>query len=164
MWRRTNLKFPSIIILIIHREVWAGWEMNGRDVAASPLLNYAHPMKWLKGWLPRRHREGPFMLASPSRLMTSEVVLDLLWAQENLDMCLLGFHVLWGNNPEADTPRCVLITHEERASKQKREREQVTEITLPPSILRESTRICVLEIKTVCLSPDPIAARSGVWC
>lgn len=77
-------------------------------------------------------------------------------------MCLWGFHVLWGNNPEAGTPRCVLITHEERVSKQEREREQVTEIPLPPSILRESTRICVLEIKAVCLSLDPTAARSGV--
>lgn len=51
-------------------------------------------------------------------------------------------------------------TRRERASR--REREQVTEIPPPPSIPRESTRICVLEIKTVCLSLDPTAARSGV--
>lgn len=41
------------------------------------------------------------------------------------------------------------------------EQTEDTEKTLPPCKQRENTHVCVLEIKTVCLSPDSRATRSG---
>lgn len=46
-------------------------------------------------------------------------------------------------------------------SKNRGARKQMTEKAVSPSIQRESTHICVLEIKTLCLFLDSIAARSG---
>lgn len=44
---------------------------------------------------------------------------------------------------------------------QRSKKTEMTEKAVSPSIQRESTHICVLEIKTVCLSLDSIATRSG---
>lgn len=141
---------------MIHRELRAGWEMNGRDVPASPLLNYAHHMKWLKGWVPRRNRDRPFTLASPLRLMTLKVSLDLVRAPRNMEMCLPGFP-LSNSCSLGEYPTC---RHTMACPQHKQERQSRADGG-HRKILGENTHVRVLEIKTVCLSPDSLAARAG---
>lgn len=136
--------------------------MNGRDVSASPLLNYAHDMKCLTEWRLGETGTGHLhWLASPLGLLTWKVFSWFALRPRTWRCAYQHFHseihVLWGSNPKAETSRCVFITKRE----QKREKTEVMEKASPPSLQRESTHICVLEIKTVCLSPDFVAARPG---
>lgn len=127
------------------------------------MLNYARQMKWLKGWLPGRNRDRPFTLARPLRLMTLRVFLDLLWALRNLGICLSGFcnsHSL-GETSQIQKHWDVSLSQSKRERAEERENRGDRENSAT-AIQRESTHICVLEIKTVCLSPDSIAARSAV--
>lgn len=84
---------------------------------------------------------------------------DLLWALQNMEMCLPGFlqcnFYLWGSTLHAETPRCVLSTKWKRQSRPKTG-DRGSSAT---SYMERNTHVCVLEIKTVCLSPDATAAR-----
>lgn len=106
----------------------------------------------------RRHR--PFTLAGPLRLMTLEVFLVICrepcgtWKRVYRDFHS-AIHVYGGVPVHAATPPSVYSAQSER------EQREETEEAQPPSTRRENTHVCVLEIKTICLSPDSTAARSG---
>lgn len=85
---------------------------------------------------------------------------DLPWALWYMEMHLSGFpqcNSCLRGSTRTRRNTTVCTRHEVKETEQREE----TEEAQPPSTRRENTHVCVPEIKTICLSPDSTAARSG---
>ena len=90
---KNNLKFPSIIIIIIYRELWAVWGMNDSNMPGS-FLNYKCHNDWKDGCLGKTGTA--FTLAGLTRLITLKRLFyfyffNMFWAVQNLEISQPGF-------------------------------------------------------------------------